>query len=778
MKKSLFSCIALFTLGQAAMAQTLPADSVLHPDGAPAQDSQPQKAPAKADTEATGYWVDAQSYYDGMGSWTLTEGSFYSYRANLAFDGSEVSITDLVDLNGWEVASTTPIEGTYDAAAKTITVSTPGYAKGRNVNEYTKYADMSYFGDDCAVALFSGDFTLQPDGQYGLETKEELVFDVSDDLTTLTPRSGFGVWVFDKADSSVKGCINYYQGGTISMEKMPDGAKLVFLPSSVHFEGANVTVGATLKQSIKLVNKGLQAANYTGSTTGDGLQLAAYRSIDAGTAQDVYVQLVPKTAGDFSGKAEVRTSNGATATLQVTAKVGEAPDFSQIVKEGDITFSIGSDFPFVVTDTITGFPVAVSTNKGSASTSTLFANITVPEGKVGVVSWKGIKKGSYGNGFNIQKNEEFVFDDTYSHGFDGGDFTDDLSNTLALPAGYYVIQFQNATNNDWNGTADVFYRAYLYDFSLRFFDQNDHVAVLKTDNLDFGSHYLDRLSVRDTLNATLINLGTEPLKVTSVDGNGAFSGLTTDAEAGFGEELPVQVAFESAELGEQKGSVTLNTNAGLFVVQCVSTNESIPVDYHPIVSAGDFSFNTSSNYPFAVADGKAYNSTAKMSDTSKDLNSFLDASFEVPEGKAGVLAWTGHNSSLDFFTFMDISTLSTGTRITLDGKTMKEFAGEDVDCSSTQFAPEDLTFGAGRHTVRFFYLKKDSQPSFDDRVDISNLSITYTDAVEGITATGREAIAEEYYTLDGRRIQQPQRGITLVKTRYADGSTQTVKVLR
>ena len=778
MKKTLFSCIALFTLGQAAMAQTLPSGSALKPEKAPTQDSQRQKSPVKADANATGYWVDAKSYYDELGSWTLTEGGLYSYRANLTFDGSKVSITDLVNLNGWEVASTTPIEGTYDAAAKTITVSTPGYAEGRNVNEYTKYADMSYFGDDCAVTLFSGDFTLQPDGQYGLETKEELVFDVSDDLTTLTPRSGFGVWVFDKADSSVKGCINYYQGGTISMEKMPDGAKLVFLPSSVHFEGANVTVGATLKQSVKLVNKGLQDANYTGSTVGDGLQLAAYRSIDAGTVQDIYVQLVPKTAGDFSGKAEVKASNGSTATLQVTAKVGEAPDFSQIVKEGDITFSIGSDFPFVVTDTITGFPVAVSTNKGSASTSTLYANFTVPEGKVGVFSWKGLKKGSYGNGFNIQKNEEFIFDDTYSHGFDGGNFTDDLGNTLALPAGYYVIQFQNSTYNDWNGTADVSYRAYLYDMSLRLFDQSEHVAMLKDEVLDFGSHYLDRLSVRDTLNATLINLGTAPLKLTGVESNGSFTGLTTDAEAAFGEELPVQVAFESAELGKQTGAVVLNTNAGALTVQCVSTNENIPVDYHPIVSAGDFSFNTSSNYPFAVADGKAYNSTAKMSDTSKDLNSFLDASFEVPEGKAGVLAWTGHNSSLDFFTFMDISTLSTGTRITLDGKTMKEFAGEDVDCSSTQFAPEDLTFGAGRHTVRFFYLKKDSQPSFDDRVDISNLSITYTDAVEGITATGREAIAEEYYPLDGRRIQQPQRGITLVKTRYADGSTQTVKVLR
>lgn len=778
MKKTLLSCIAVFTLGQAAMAQTLPASKLLTPEEKDITESSQKKVPAKADANATGYWVDAQSYYNELGAYSPEEGVYYSYRANLTFEGTQVTISDLMAMKDWELASATPITGTYDAAAKTITVSTPEFSEGGDVNDYTSYGSLSYMGDDCAVVLFSGDFVMQPNGQYGLETKDKLVFDVSDDLTTLTPRSGFGVWVLSKTDSEVYGCINYYQGNTVAVEKMPEEAKLAFLPSSIHFEGANVTVGATLKQTVRLVNKGLTAVNYTGSTTGDGLQLAAYRSIDAGTVQEIYAQLIPKTAGDFSGTAQIKASNGSDATLKVTAKVGEAPDFSQVVKEGDITFSIGSDFPFVVTDTITGFPVAVSTNKGSGSTSTLYANIFIPEGKIGVFGWKGIKQGSYGNGINIQSNEYLIFDDSYTHGTDGVDFIDDLSNTIVLPTGYYVVQFQNKTNNDWNGTADVTYRAYLYDMMLRLYDQQDHLAMLKVDNLDFGSHYLDRLSVRDTISVSLINLGTEPLKLTSVEGNGAFSGAMNDAEAALGEELPVNIAFESAELGEQKGSVTINTNAGQFVLQCAATNETIPVDYSPIVSAGDFSFNTSSNYPFAVADGKAYNTTAKIVSNTADLNSFLEASFEVPEGKAGVLAWTAHNSSIDWFEFMDQRIMTTGTRITLDGTNLKEFAGKNVDASSTCYSAEDLTFGPGRHTVRFFYLKKDSKPQYDDRVDISNLSLTYTDAVEGVTAAGRKAVRKEYYTLDGRRIQQPQRGITLVKTIFADGTSKTVKMMK
>lgn len=776
MKKTLFSCIALFTLGQAAMAQTLPPGSALNPEKS-TNDATQKAAPAKADADAMGYWVDARSYYESSGKFNPDGGAYYSFRANLSLDGTRVTMKDLVDLNGLELTSSEEIEGVYDANAKTITVTTAPYSDEGYYTDYTRYGEMTYYGASCAVVLFSGDFITTSTGQSGLETKEQLVFDVSDDLTTLTPRSGFGLWAFDKSDGSVVGCLNYYQGSTVAIEKMPDEAKLAFVPSAIHFEGANVTVGATVKQTVKLVNKGLKATDYSGYADGTGLQMAAYRNIEAATVQEVYAQLIPAKSGDFSGAVYVNASNGSTATLKVTAKVGEAPDYSQIVKEGDITFSIGSDYPFAVTDTITGFPVAVSTNKGNNTSSTLFANFVVPEGKVGVFSWKGLKRGGYSNGFNIQNNEEFIFDDTYSHGMDVSSFTDDLSNTLALPAGYYVVRFQNFTNMDFTGNGDVTLRGYLYDMSLRLFDQKERLAVLKSDALDFGEHFYDRLSVRDTLTATVINIGSEPLQVSSIDGQGAFSGVTPGAEAGFCEELPVQIVFESDQLGMQNGTISINTNAGTYSLNCAASNVAIPVDYHSIVSEGDFSFNTSANYPFAVKDGKAYNTTAKKK-TNDDLSSFLEAYFEVPEGQNGKLAWTAHNSSLDWFIFMNDTTMTTGTMITLDGGNAKEFAGEDVDASSTNYEPEELVFAPGRHVVRFYYRKLDSSPKFDDRVDISNLSITYTDAVEGITATGREAIAEEYYTLDGRRIQQPQRGITLVKTRYADGSTRTVKVLR
>ena len=77
MKKTLFSCIALFTLGQAAMAQTLSSDSVLRPEAASSTTPR-QVAPAQADANATPYWVEAQSYYDALGALGFDEGEYPS----------------------------------------------------------------------------------------------------------------------------------------------------------------------------------------------------------------------------------------------------------------------------------------------------------------------------------------------------------------------------------------------------------------------------------------------------------------------------------------------------------------------------------------------------------------------------------------------------------------------------------------------------------------------------------------------------------------------------
>lgn len=784
MRKKLFLfAFAALSLGQTGMAQTLTSAETLRPEAQGTEKNVPKaQMPAKADTPAdsVGYWVDAISYNDASGVFAINGGEQMSYRANLVFDGNKVTIAHLFDTSDWYGVDTYyDITGTYDAAKKTITVKTPSYEEWAGAEHYTLYADWTYHGDPCFIALLSGDFDTTPNenGNYGLNMTDSLVFDVDDNLNTLTPRTGFGLWAFKEDDGSSVGSLVFYTKNS-TLTKMPEGASLAVIPDTIAFNGASVTVGATIKREYTLVNKGLSDATITASVNAKNMQVAVPKTISAGSKVTAFVIFSPKEVGAYTGNAVIYGNNGTTSTqLNFKGTVSEAPDFSQVVKAGseDIVFSLGDNFPFVVTDTITKFPVAVSTNKGGSSQSKLYASFEVPAGKMGIFSWKGIKEGSYANGAIITMNDDSViFNDGYAYGMEYSSWKDDLSNLLVLKEGSYKFEFCNDTQSDWTNTGDVKLRTYLYDFNLQTENVSAHSAILKSEELDFGSHYFNNLSVRDTLTATLVNIGTEPLKVTAVEGEGAFGAVVPQAEVPTAGELPVSIVYEAKGVGDYAGSVTIKTNAGDFVVDCTARNEAIPVDYQPIVKNGSFSFNTSKPYPFTVEGNKAYNSTAHMDNNNKD--SYLEASFEVPEGKVGQLSWTATNYSLDFFTFMEQSFLTTGTRITIDGGSMKEFAGNNSDASSSNWTADELKMPAGRHTVRFYYQKSDSNPKYADKVEISYLALDLTTGIETPEANVQPT-RTNIYNVGGQAQNKLQRGVNIVKTTYADGHVDVKKVI-
>ena len=109
MRKKIRLLIALFTLGQAAMAQSLNSGEQLkQKESFPKMP--PKTALVKADAAATPYWVDAKSYYDANRSYSREDGYLDSYRADLTFNGDKVTITNLVNLGEFQVTSTSPIE--------------------------------------------------------------------------------------------------------------------------------------------------------------------------------------------------------------------------------------------------------------------------------------------------------------------------------------------------------------------------------------------------------------------------------------------------------------------------------------------------------------------------------------------------------------------------------------------------------------------------------------------------------------------------------------------
>lgn len=90
-------------------------------------------------------------------------------------------------------------------------------------------------------------------------------------------------------------------------------------------------------------------------------------------------------------------------------------DLSAIVKNGDFTFSDGEDgtSPFEISNDIIGKPVAVSTNTGHNSASVLNVAFTIPQGKKGVFSWKGICSTMDPDVIYISQNGKEIYNNLY-----------------------------------------------------------------------------------------------------------------------------------------------------------------------------------------------------------------------------------------------------------------------------------------------------------------------------------------------------------------------------
>lgn len=779
MKQKLLSLIVLFLVGSMTRAQLLPATQLaLQPEKGVRSDRQ---AKALLDEFQPNYWVAAKAYYNMYGEFLNGELQDLNYQAQVDINGTEATIRGIVDLSNFYVISEDVVKGVYDPEARTVTVSTPAYSEGRPFDEYTHIATVSYYGSDMELVLFTGDFVyIESAGSYGVDTESKLVFDVAEDMKTITPRTGYGAYAFFDVEEGRGGFANFYK--TATWTALNDEAQLLVQPSVLHIEGVNVTAGATVTRNVLVSNMGKKGTNVTAKAGSEELQVEDLMTMgwtDALSTSVYEVTFTPTKEGLFESTIEFTDDNGQTAVMEVRADVAPAPDFSAVVKRGDLHFAYSDDFPFAITDTITGFPVAVSTNElADNSTSTLLCKAYVPEGKTGILSWKGMSSSMQPNGLTIYENQTQLFDNVYAYSGTLG--KDDVSNTVVLTAGENTIRFVNSILMNWYdyGFSPEPFKTYLYDFDFQLVDITEHAALAKTDAADFGSLYVDKFAMTDTATVVFVNLGSEPLEVLGFEGNENFSGVVDGRKMDYGRELAVRLLFTYDKPGTYESKVTVVTTAGNFDIDCRGVAEALPVDYSPIVAQGDFSFDTSHEHPFTV-NGSSASSSIAFADMYNVgvLESWLEAYFLVPEGKVGQLSWEGNNSSAGYFDFMGSVQHNDGTIITLDGTLMKDYAGE-MDASSTTFDEADLTFGEGLHKVKFLYRKIYSTPEGLDRFKLKELSLKLSDASGVEQVTVERPVKREFYNAEGKRIGKLQPGVNILRETYADGKVVTKKVVR
>ena len=124
---------------------------------------------------------------------------------------------------------------------------------------------------------------------------------------------------------------------------------------------------------------------------------------------------------------------------------------------------------------------------------------------------------------------------------------------------------------------------------------------------------------------------------------------------------------------------------------------------------------------------------------------------------------------------MDEPILTDGTIIYIDNDEVAKFASE-TSISSDKVTEDVRILEAGRHTVRFEYIRKSSEYySGDDLVEISSLSYTEASSVNDIKAEG-EIVDTKWYTIGGVELNNaPQSGFAIKVDTYANGVKKHTK---
>lgn len=798
-KRTATVLIALFVMGDMCHAQILNTDQNLRSGYSSLQEAksvntsaQKSKAAQEIGDIITGTEVTPNTFmvvgsgYNTSGIFTpdLSTVAYTAHTMNVAFPeggvSGDVKITGIFGFEFMEGVTQIPVTGTYDAQASTITIATPFDSK--DMSKCVQTATY-YQGDEFFTAVLAGCETIDEpdqDGRYNINVIDKLVFDVAAD-GTLTPRTPWVIYGFGETRNGIVDIAVYSLG-----KKFTEEASLMTFPSEVKFPDEQVFANTEARTPLYVLNYGNAEADCQYKISGEGLSLGAYPTVNPLSFNEYRVMLTASKEGIYNGNITI-SYDGRSINIPVTANVQKGLDYQSLVKNGTFKFSVPENEwtpyePWTVTSDITGFPVAKASLTDTNASCGLNIEMEVPTGHIGIFNWKGITQTMSPNGFQvILDSGDVLYNNLYS--WDGYFDKHPADGFVVVPAGKHKLTFEYMVMMDWYdmGIINEPQMAYIWDFDLQTIEQKAEMGKLVDETVDFGTWYLDKFIDGASSEASILNIGKEPLRVIGGENSESFTVTGIGPEVESMETLEALISFHGDRLGDYDETVTVKTNGGDFKVRCLAKAEKIVNDYQYLVKDGDVSFGTSVNHPF-IADKEnhtAYSSTAKLPSTSNDPNmdSWLSVSFVIPDGKQGTLSWEASNSSNDFFEFMDQISFTDGTEIYIDGEMVKQFAGI-CNASSSELDPSLLVFNPGTHYVKFNYVRKSSSSEGnDDRVVINSVNLDMKQTGISATDVDKTLVEETYYTLDGIQVKAPVSGICIRKATYSDGSVLVSKLI-
>lgn len=675
-----------------------------------------------APEDATAYWSNVRSNFDSKGKFSYRDGVQREFGTRIKIEDNKATIYNLVDLYFMDIVNEYPIEGVYDNKRNTITITGTQYDSEQPASSFIKVADMhdSTKGADYTLMLFAGE--MNNSGQ--LNTENELVLKVSDDMKTITSKCGFGAYAFQGEEPVA--FYDFY--ATSMMERVSDELSVSVSPESINFNGMFVFAGSQTTGTFKIYNKSNVSTRYSIHSQSDEMKFTPSEgTLDACSVTDIELNYTPSQPGYHDDAITIDIEGmESPVTLKLDVEVQERPDYMKIVKADSqpITFDMSPLYPFVITE-YDGHVAAMSTNegKGDNTESYFICNVEVPAGKTGVFSWSAAQLASQPNAMVILLDGDEILSN-YSQ---TSDSPSDMSGTCIVEEGRHQIAFVNAIYGDWS-IYDQMVRSYVWDLNLDTLDSAENSVYAATDSHTFRPTYFDKFDVMTKEYFTLYNTGKNNLEVYEVIPDGNFSGKAVTSKTPYGESVNIPITWTAKGVGEDTGEIIIKTSGGDVTVKCKAEARALASDFSKIVKDGTFSFNTDIAYPFVISEGDryAYNSSSKA-DIDGITFSWLEASFEVPEGKVCELEWDALNDSDIPFVFMGIPSIISGTMISIDGGNECAFGGEEIECGSKYFADQaSLVFKPGIHNIKFNYKKTSNEDNFvfgDDRLKLFELNL-------------------------------------------------------
>ncbi|MBD5292109.1 MAG: hypothetical protein HDS23_02510 [Bacteroides sp.] len=667
--------------------------------------------------------VDVKSNFDTNSQFTPTEGKVYEYSAEVSITGNKAKLKGLFDLWYDDIEKEYTLEGSYDQRSGEIRIPVGKYdSEIQGIDSYTKAAEMYSLStnEPYTLIVFAGDMT--DSGQ--LNTIDELVFSVSDDMDRITAKTGFGLYAFNTKGETMA-FYDYYKSCDLSTPV--NGVKLSTNTGTLDFAGLFICTGMPQHASLSILNRGSQSTTMRCETSSADITIDNDEStIASGERKTFDLTLTPSQTGHINENIYFRTPDGDDLAVNVDVDVYERPDYTLITKNGAeyMDFEFSPLYPFIIEER-DGKKVAVSINQGSMTEGWFTMTVNIPEGKVGTLIYDATQMDKQPNGFVCSLDKEIVADFRY---VSSSYAPFPVGGTLIIPEGKHIVGFSHEIQIDWFEDTNRHGEVYVSSIDLQVTDATPNSAVVDNTQITFDDAWFDSISTSRQASVNLHNTGTEALRVTGFDATDGFSALIPDLSVQHGGYITVPLVWTVDKVGKAEGSVTLHTTAGDFSINCEGSAKAIPEDFHNIVSAGKISFDTDANYPFVynAARGYLYNSTSKA-DIEEISNSWLDVTFEVPEGSIGKLDWDAYNDSEDPFVFMGIPSVVSGSIFTIDGDNEKAIGGVGIHCSaSSMYTPGELLFRPGRHSVRFNYKKTGSRPKDvygDDRLKLYEISL-------------------------------------------------------